>query len=133
MSYNNNNRQNGERNYRNNRNYGNNRNFGNRRDRNDQQRGPRSANRFRNNRNQNRDREKKEAGVTIRYEKGKISEEKVKHSFIVYGDTHETKVNTHEYIGSSDEELLTVVKEIWKIVDEYELLLRKMIRHVTVR
>ena len=46
----------------------------------------------------------------------------MKHSFVVYGDTHETKVNTHEYIGSSNEELLTVVKEIWKIVDEYELL-----------
>jgi len=121
MSYNNN-RQNGERNYRNNRNYGNNRNFGNRRDRNDQQRGPRNANRFRNNRNQNRDREKKEAGVTVRYNKGKISEEKVKHTFTVYGDEHETKVSTHEYIGSSDEELLTVIKEIWKIVDEYELL-----------
>ena len=46
----------------------------------------------------------------------------MKHSFIVYGVTHETKVNTHEYVGSSDEELLTVMKEIWKIVDEYELL-----------
>jgi len=115
MSYNNN-RQNGERNYRNNR------NFGNRRDRNDQQRGPRNANRFINNRNQHRDREKKEAGVTACYNRGKISEEKVKHAFTVYGDEHETKVNTHEYIGSSDEELLTVVKEIWKIVDEYELL-----------
>ena len=46
----------------------------------------------------------------------------MKPSFIVYGYTHETKVTTHEYIGSSDEKLLTVVKVIWKIVDEYELL-----------
>ena len=46
----------------------------------------------------------------------------MKHSFIVYGDTHKTKENTHEYIGSGDEELLTVMKEIWKIIGEYELL-----------
>ena len=46
----------------------------------------------------------------------------MKHLFIIYGDTHETKVNTHEYIDSSDEELLTVVKEIWKTIDEYEQL-----------
>jgi len=31
-------------------------------------------------------------------------------------------VITHEYISSSDEELLTVVKENWKIMDENELL-----------
>ena len=46
----------------------------------------------------------------------------MKHSLILYGDTHETKVNIHEHIGSCDEELLTVMKEIWKIIDEYELL-----------
>jgi len=40
-------------------------------------------------------------------------------SFIVYDNTHETKTITHEYIGSSDEELLTVVTEIWKRVDEH--------------
>ena len=112
--------------YRNNgRNNGNRRNFSqrnsNNRDRNDQRRSPRSS-RFRNKKNFNRDREKKEAGVTIRFEKGKISHEKIKHSFTVYGEDEITKVNTHEYIGSSDEELLNAIKDIWKIIDEYELL-----------
>ena len=46
----------------------------------------------------------------------------MKYLFIVYGYTHESKVNDHEYIGSSDEELLTMTKEIWKIIDGYELL-----------
>ena len=93
------------------RNYRNNQNFGKQRDCNDQQRGPWNP-KDRNLRFQNWEQEKKEIEITIQYKKGKISEKKVKHSFIVYGDNHETKVNTHKYIGSSDEELLTAIKEI---------------------
>ena len=99
----------------------NNQNLGNQKDCSDKQRGPRNL-RNRNSKFHNQEREKKEAGVSIQYKKGKISREKVKYSFIVYRDTHEIKVNTHEYIGSGDEELLTVVKEILKIIHEYELL-----------
>ena len=94
----------GGRNYRNNQNYGSSRNLGNRNDRNNQQRGPQYP-KNKNGKFQNQEQEKRKAGVTIRYDKAEISKEKVKHSFVIYGETHETTVNTHEYIGSSDEKL----------------------------
>jgi len=48
--------------------------------------------------------------VTIRYDKGKISENKIKHSFTVYREDHVTKVTTGEYVRSSNKELLLVIK-----------------------
>ena len=59
---------------------------------NDQQKSLHFAKSHIRNTRHNRERERKENGVTIRYDRGKISENKVNHSFLVYGETNETKV-----------------------------------------
>ena len=79
-------------------NYNNYRNFrgndqSNNRNNNDQ-RSPHKPRFQRQNNFRKQEKEKKEAGVTIRYHKGKIGENKIKHSLTVKGEDHVTKVTT---------------------------------------
>ena len=93
----------------------------NNRSRNRNERGPRGRNNFKKN-FKNREKEKENARVPIRFEHGKLDDKKVKHKFTVYGEEDETTIMTQVYSGTSEEELLIAIKDIWETVDEYDLL-----------
>ena len=46
----------------------------------------------------------------------------MKHRFTIYGEDETTTVSTQKYTGGSPEELLTSIKEVWDVTDEYDLL-----------
>ena len=76
---------------------------------------------FKKNRNFD-DRGKQDTAVPIKYEPGKTGKEKTKHRFTIYGEDETTTVSTQEYTGGSLEELFSSIKEVWDVIDEYELL-----------
>ena len=72
--------------------------------------------------NENKTKERNEDRIPVTFDKSKEEHTKVKHKFIVFGEEWDTSVETVIYKGTNDEELLIAVKEIWDMIDEYDLL-----------
>ena len=56
------------------------------------------------------------------YKNMKLSETKVKTKFTLYGEDDPTEVKHQAFLGTCDYELIKTIKELWKIIDENEML-----------